>query len=52
MGPLCPCPNSKKPMKKDPLRVETSSFSPLPTEFKRLLQVSRSRGGIREPGAD
>ncbi|CAI9567147.1 unnamed protein product [Staurois parvus] len=53
MGPLCPCPNSKKPMKKgicpsvqSPPKVNLS-----PSAIPPKGNLSPSRGGLTNHGA-
>ncbi|CAI9547320.1 unnamed protein product [Staurois parvus] len=48
MGPLCPCPNSKKPMKKVPGASHGPPTDPGPSVSAR---VSKCRGGLTTHGA-
>ncbi|CAI9555589.1 unnamed protein product, partial [Staurois parvus] len=40
MGPLCPCPNSKKPMKKVPGESHGASTDPRPSGSARVSKWS------------
>ncbi|CAI9615705.1 unnamed protein product [Staurois parvus] len=57
MGPLCPCPNSKKPMKKKGVPCKKASLpthplkGPLATWIHLLFAGLTTRGGLTTHGA-
>ncbi|CAI9534694.1 unnamed protein product [Staurois parvus] len=53
MGPLCPCPNSKKPMKMVPGHLMGPPTDPGPSSFQMRHQRHRVQLQVNSgPGAD